>query len=166
MTGQDTNKPTHNCTSLITESVWVSWRTLGCEDAQSKSPWGIQIKAKHQNPSAVLKTQLQMRGGGRKGFPPLPARQRTRPGRLLAPKPAARKGKGCDLGVQHLQEPPGTPSTAPRVIPARLYPQALREVFPPLDFPCCSPKPNLLCPGRAALRLPLHRTGFHQPGNN
>lgn len=92
MTGQDTNKPTHNCTSLITEGVWVSWRTLGCEDAQSKSPWGIQIEAKHQNPSAVLKTKLQMRAGGRKGFPPSCPAQNT-PGKAPASQTGGTQGQ-------------------------------------------------------------------------
>lgn len=126
MTGQETNKTIHNCTALITEGVWVSWRTLGCEESRSKSPSGIQIKASIKTRSCFENTASNARRGGERLQPARPAQ--PAPGRAPCHKAVRTQGQRLrPRGYQHLQEPPGAPRAQRRAISATLQPQPSPE---------------------------------------
>lgn len=172
MTGWDTNKTIHNCTSLITEGVWVSWRTLGCEESHSKSPEGIQIKASIKTHRCFENRASNACCGGERLEPACPVNNTPWKGSLLQSQLRAR-AKAATSGVQtsagasreSQDSMEGDFSKALttafiQTLEVLIMPEASEGgVSSTLYFLCCSPKPHLSCPCNVALRL--HLRGMH-----
>lgn len=123
------------------------------------------VKSKQASkPRAVLKTQLQMHTAAGQGCSGLPSEQHG-VGRAPAARPGHTRGQRLrPLGHRHLQEPPGSPRTPPRAIPAMPQcPRRAGEMFPlpfsPADLSACSSEAGLA-------RGVLYRIVLHQLANN
>lgn len=162
MAGQDTNKTTRNCTWLITEGGWVSWRTLGCEESQSESPQGSQIKASIKTSSCFENTASNAYCGGARLQQPAQRAARRCKGSCCKARLCAR-AKAATSGPQTSAEASREPQGSTEGDSSHAVASVLSQGNPRAPgeqgrcFSCSSPRPTCLC---AALRLCLREMRF------